>query len=75
MLPIDEAAALGLSQTCETVTIRALANFVCRPEHRDYFESLPWDESVAGCCVLEALTLHRGTVENIFSAGAVAYLR
>jgi hypothetical protein len=74
VLPINEEAALGLSKTCETVTIRALANYVCRPEYHDYFESLPWDESVAGCCVLEALTLHPGTVDNIFSPGAVFYL-
>ena len=39
-----------------------------------YFESLQWDESIAGCAVLEGLTLHPGTTETIFSLGAIRYL-
>ena len=34
ILPLNHEAALDLSKSCEAVTIRALANFVCRPEFR-----------------------------------------
>jgi hypothetical protein len=74
VLPLDRVAAIQFSKVAEDVGARAIAEFVCHPDDEGYFESLPWDESIAGCVILEGLTVNLGTVENVFSAGAMHYL-
>jgi len=74
VLPMDPMASLEASKAAEAIGVREIANYLCRPGIDGYFASLPWDESAGSCCILEALTSHPGSAENVFSPGVFFYL-
>jgi len=74
VLPMDPMASLECSKIAESVCVRDIAYYLCRPGLDSYFASLPWDESAGCCCILEALTSHPGSAENIFSPGVFFFL-
>jgi hypothetical protein len=59
ILPIDKERTLQMSTMVESLQAREIFNYLCRPYDESYFEALPWDESIAGCVVLEGFTTHR----------------
>ena len=74
VLPMDPMASLEASKAAEAIGVREIANYLCRPGIDGYFASLPWDESAGSCCILEALTSHPGSAENVFSPGVFFFL-
>ena len=90
VLPMDPMASIEASKAAEAIGVREIANYLCRPGiyiyliitiiiiiiigMDGYFASLPWDESAGSCCILEALTSHPGSAENMFSPGVFFYL-
>lgn len=67
-------APLEFSKAAEAVAAREIADFLTHPNDERYFQSLPWDEAVAICCILEGLAAHKGTAMTLFSAGTIAFL-
>ena len=74
VMPVDEIATMEMSKTAEDVGAKALADFFSHPHDDKFFPSLPWEESVSGCVALWGLSMHPGTVNNMFSQGMVWYL-
>jgi len=74
ILPVDHNRTLQMSIMVESLQAREIINYVCRPCDENYFQALPWDESIAGCVVLEGFTSHKDTIEKIFSPGVIHYL-
>jgi hypothetical protein len=74
ILPIDNKRTSQMSIMVESLQAREIINYVCRPHDGNYFEALPWDESIAGCVVLEGFTAHKDTTEQILSPGIIHYL-
>eukprot|EP00605_Chrysophyceae_sp_TOSAG23-4_P001687 GSChrysophyteH1.ASY1.ANO1.1853.1 assembled CDS len=74
ILPVDWQAAHDFSLVAESLCARELCAWLTHPEEIDYFSTLPWDESAAGCVIMDALTCNNGTLENIFSVRMTIYL-
>lgn len=62
------------SRAAEVTGARDIADFLTHPGDTQFIEHLDWDQAVAGCVILEGLTTHRGTAENLFSNHVVYYL-
>jgi len=74
VLPIDWTSAHKLSVIAESVGARELAYWLAHPFDNDYFSRLPWEEGIAGCIILDALSSNIGTLENLYSTKIANYL-
>ena len=72
--PLSRGLSLRLSRRAAAVNVVDLCFFLCRPHHETFFSSLPWDESAAGCVLLEALCMHPETCRRCMSPGTARYL-
>ena len=75
IMPTHEENSRDLAIIAEELGARAIADFVSHPHDGDFFVSLEWAESVAGCQILEALCCgHVGTMQDVYSVGLAYYL-
>ena len=74
VLPIDWNASHELSIVAESIGALELSYWMVQPSDKDYFSRLPWDEGVAGCVILDVLSSHGGTLENMYSVRMANYL-
>lgn len=66
--------ALALSVSSHDHGVMDLCDFLCHPSEQFFFESLPWDESAAGCIIMDGFSRHAETSRVCYSAGTIRYL-
>jgi len=64
----DPNSSLEMSKAAEAIGGQELADFLTHPGDAKHAENLVWEEAVAGCVILEALTKHPGTAENLLAS-------
>ena len=65
-----------MARAAEELGGKEIAAFLCQPGVPDHFSSLPWEESAAGCVIIDGLLSHKGTLDNVrvLGTGVAHYL-
>jgi hypothetical protein len=74
ILPTIPEREIAFSRSASTLSAKEICDFLCHPDEEFFYESLPLDEAVGVCAIIEALTSFSFTARIIFSSGVVRFL-
>ena len=74
VLPEHTENCMDFSIAAEMLGARDIAEFLVRPGHVQYVDELPFEEAVAGCVIIDALTRNRPTAASVFNPAVAYYL-
>ena len=75
--PFNKVLSLKVAQNASQLGsegVKNVCDFLCHPTEDQFFASLPWDESGAGCVILDGLSRHQETCRMIVSSSTIRYL-